>query len=199
MSQGSDGYEATSVSFREEAAGYIDFDQTAYDAAFHAGRAARRRLGLQLRITADDVDRCIAEERATARVAGWLRSDALGGALEVEHGEFHLAVRADGTRRMDYRLRFHDGADRPLTLVGFKEVRGELADVGPALYTRLLAGHVDAPDEATAPVVAAGILQLHPDEFAKQLTTFHVSPPLRLDALARFGVLFAGDLWHTHR
>src|SRR5215216_5758069 len=129
MSQGSDGYEATSVSFSEEAAGYIDFDQTAYDAAFHAGRAARRRLGLQLRITADDVDRCIAEERATARVAGWLR--------------------ADGTRRMDYRLRFHDGADRPLTLVGFKEVRGELADVGPALYTRLLAGHVDAPDEAT--------------------------------------------------
>jgi cholesterol oxidase len=199
MSQESDGMRRASVTFSEEAAGYIDFDETEYDAAFRAGKAAGRRLALQLRITANDVDRCVAEERATARVAGWVRCDVLGGPLEVEHGEFHLAVRADGTRRMDYGLRFHDGADRPLTLVGFKEVRGERADAGAALYTRLLAGHVEAADEPAAPIVATGILRLHPDEFAKQLTTFRVSPPLRLDALARFGVLFAGDLWRTHR
>lgn len=193
------GSDTTRVSFSEEAAGYIDFDETGYEAAFRAGEAAGRRLALQLRITAEDVDRCIAEERATARVSGRVRSDALGGPLEVEHGQFHLAARADGTRRMDYRLWFHDGADHPLSLVGFKEVPVGLGDPGPLLYTRLLAGHVEAADESATSVVATGILQLHPDEFAKQLSTFRVSPPLRLDALARFGVLFAGDLWETYR
>jgi cholesterol oxidase len=188
-----------SVSFSEEVAGYIDFDETGYDAAFRAGQAAGRRLTLQLAITADDVDRCIAEGRATAQVTGWVRGHALGGPLEIERGAFHLAIDADGARRMDYRLRFRDGADRPVTLVAFKEARGELADAPTALYTRLLAGHVDSADEPAAPVMATGILHLHPDEFARQLSSFRVSPPLRLDALASFGVLVAGDLWDTYR
>jgi len=198
MRQRSDKTDRASVSFSEEIVGYIDFDETGYEAAFRAGEAAGRRLALQLKITADDVDLCIAEERATARVTGWVRGAVLGGPVEVERGEFHLAVRADGARRMDYRLHFHDGADRPVTLVGFKEVRGNLEDAAPALRTRLLAGHVDPVAEPTAPVVATGILQLDANEFAKQLTSFRVSPPLRLDALARFGVLFAGDLWETY-
>jgi len=199
MRHGSDKAVRASISFTEEMAGYIDFDETRYQAAFRAGAAAGRRLALQLRITADDVDRCIAEERAIARVTGWVRGNALGGPLEIEHGDFHLAVAADGARRMDYRLRFHDGADRPVTLVGFKEIRGSLEDAPPALRARLLADHVDAGAETDAPVVATGILQPQPDEFAKQLSSFRVSPPLRLDALARFGVLFAGDLWETYR
>jgi len=186
-----------SVSFSEELAGYIDFDEYEYDAAFRAGEAAGRRIGLRLSITADDVDRVVAEGRATARVTGWVRGGALGGPLEIERGEFHLSVGAGGTRRMDYCLRFHDGADRPVTLAGFKEANGELAP--PALYTRLLAGHVDGADEPAATVLATGILEIHPDGLARQLASFRVSPPLRLDALARFGVLLAGDLWHTYR
>ena len=199
MRHGSDTPEPASVSFSEEIAGYIDFDESAYDAAFRAGEAAGRRLALQLRFTADDVDRCLAEDRATARVSGWVRGDALGGPLELEDGEFHLAVHADGGRRMDYRLRFHDGAGRPITLVGFKDIRGDLEQAAPALYTRLLAGHVDAAGEPAAPVIATGILQLQPNELAKQLSSFRVSPPLRLDALTHFGLLFAGDLWETYR
>ena len=199
MGQESDDPAGVSVSFNEELAGYIDFDETGYDAAFRAGETAGRRLTLRLAITADDVVRSVAQGRATARVTGWVRGGALGGPLEVERGELHLAIGADGVRRMDYRLRFHDGADRPITLAGLKEVRRELADAPPALYTRLLAGHVEAADEPAAAVLATGILEVHPDELARQLSSFRVSPPLRLDALARFGVLFAGDLWHTYR
>ena len=199
MGQGIDHSAGVSVSFSQELAGYIDFEETGYDAAFRAGQEAGQRLTLRLAITADDVDRAIVEGRATARVTGWVRGGALGGPLEVEHGEFHLAIGTDGTRRMDYRLPFHDGADRPVTLVGFKEVRGRLSDGAPALHTRLLGGHVDAEGEPVAPVIATGILHLHPEEFARQLSSFRVSPPLRLDALARFGVLFAGDIWQTYR
>lgn len=199
MGPGSEHAARASISFSEELAGYIDFDESDYDAAFRAGEAAGRGIALRLSITADDVDRSMAEGRATARVTGWVRGGALGGPLEIERGEFHLAVGAEGTRRMDYRLRFHDGADRPVTLAGFREVREGLADAPPALFTRLLAGHVDAADEPAAAVLATGILEVRPDELARQLSSFRVSPPLRLDALARFGVLFAGDVWNTYR
>jgi cholesterol oxidase len=195
-SQGSD---QASVSFCEELAGYIDFEETDYDAAFRAGEAAGRRLSVQLRMAVDDVDRFIADERHVARVAGWVRGDVLGGPLEVESGEFNVVVHADGGRRVDYRLRFHDGADRPLTLVGRKDLQVEPDGAAWTLYARLLAGHVDAGQEAAAPVIATGILHILPGDFAKHLTTFRVSPPLCLDALARFGALFAGDLWETYR
>lgn len=188
-----------SVSFCEELAGYIDFEQTDHDAAFRAGEAAGRRLAVQLKITVDDVDRFIADERHPAGVAGWVRGEALGGPLEVEGGEFNVVLDADGGRRMDYRLRFRDGADRPLTLVGRKDLPVHPDGAAWTLYTRLLAGHVDAAADAATPVIATGILHVLPGDFAKQLTTFRVSPPLRLDALARFGALFAGDLWETYR
>ena len=184
-----------SVSFSEQLAGYIDFEETGYEAAFRAGEAAGRRLSVQLRIAADDVDRFIADPRQAARVTGWVRGDALGGTLDVEHGEFNVVVQPDGGRRMDYRLRFHDGADRPLTLVGRKDLPPDPDGAAWTLYIRLLAGHVDA----AAPVIATGILHILPGDFAKQLTTFRVDPPLRLDAQARFGALFAGALWETYR
>jgi cholesterol oxidase len=186
-----------SVAFSEELAGYIDFEETDYEAAFRAGEAAGRRLSVQLRITADDVDRFVADQRHTADVAGWVRGDALGGSLAVERGEFNVVLHADGGRHMDYRLRFHDGAHRPLTLVGRKNLPVHPDGAAWTLYIRLLAGQPTAGEEAA--VIATGILHIPPGDFARQLTTFRVSPPLRLDALARFGALFAGDLWETYR
>jgi cholesterol oxidase len=193
MGQRSDQAPAA-VSFNENLTGHIAFDETGYEAAYRAGEAAGRRLALQLRITADDVDRFIADERYTARVAGWVRGDTLGGTLEVEDGSFNLVAGPDGGRRMDYRLCFHDGADRPLTLAGHKD--GDRGTAS-ALHVRLYAGHVEAGDDA--PAIAAGILRMLPEDVATRLTTFRVSPPLRLDALARFGALVAGDLWESYR
>jgi cholesterol oxidase len=46
--------------------------------------------------------------------------------------------------------------------------------------------------------VAGGILHIHPLDFARQMTTFRVVPADRLDALGRFGLLFAGDLWSVY-
>ena len=47
-------------------------------------------------------------------------------------------------------------------------------------------------------MVATGILHILPRDFARQLTTFRVDPRDRVDALARFGALFAGDLWEVY-
>jgi len=47
-------------------------------------------------------------------------------------------------------------------------------------------------------VLATGVLHIDPLDFAHQLTTFRVHPADRIDALGRFGVLFAGDLWDVY-
>jgi cholesterol oxidase len=103
---------------------------------------------------------------------------------------------------MYYRLHFRDGSGHPLTLVGHKEVRDDpgfdLWRDTSTLYTRVLAGDVDAESEPDAEVLATAILHILPRDFAKQLTTFRVAPARRLDALARFGKLFAGELWDVY-
>jgi cholesterol oxidase len=184
---------AVSLAFTEELKGYIDFDETDHRRAFRAGEAAGRRLTLRLTIRTDDVDRFLDDDAYAADVAGWIRCDALGGLLDVERGRFNLRVDGD-RRRMEYRLEFRDPADAPLTLRGFRELR---VAPGYDLWSDLatLYARVHAEHDADGPVVATAILEIHPDDFAKQLTSFRVSPPLRLDALARFGTVFAGEFW----
>ncbi|HEV2791666.1 MAG TPA: hypothetical protein VGV69_10245, partial [Solirubrobacterales bacterium] len=65
-------------------------------------------------------------------------------------------------------------------------------------YTRLLAGHVGPEQDETAEKIAAGILHIEPLDFVKQMTTFDTVPNGRLDAVARFGALFAGNLWEVY-
>src|SRR5205823_14850915 len=90
---------------------------------------------------------------------------ALGGVRPVERGTFNLFVeQGDGSDRMLYRLLFEDGAGRPLTLSGFKVVRDDpgfdLWSDTTTLYTRILAGHVEAAGGPAAGVVAAGVLRI---------------------------------------
>ena len=136
-----------------------------------------------------------------------MRSDALGGGeLAVERGLFNLFVDHEGDRRrkrMLYRLFFSDAAEHPLTLNGFKVVEDDpgidnvWSDTS-TLFTRLLRGHVEAEDESRAELVGSGILHIHPLDFARQMTTFRTRPAGRVDAVARFGALFAGELWEVY-
>jgi cholesterol oxidase len=197
---------AIALSFTEEMKGYLDFEETDYDVAYRAGKAADRRLMFHLTITADDVERFVEDRNHEATVAGWVRCDALGGRLPVEGGHFNLFVDQDGDgrhKRMYYRLYFRDAAGHPLTLVGFKEVRDDPGlDVWSdtsTLYTRVLTGHVAAEHEPEAAVLATAILHILPHDFARQMTTFRVRPAHRVDALARFGTLFAGALWKAYK
>jgi cholesterol oxidase len=197
--------DAVAVSFTEEMKGYLDFEATDYEAAFAAGKEADRKLMFHLTIEADDLDRFVADPLHEATVSGWVGCDALGGRRPVEGGHFNLFVDQYGDphhKRMYYRLHFSDTGGHPLTLVGHKEVHDDPGfDVWSdtsTLYTRILAGHVGAEEEPAAEVIATAILHILPQDFARQLTTFRVRPAKRVDALARFGVLFAGELWDVY-
>ena len=197
--------QVVSLSFTEEMKGYVTFGESDFDRGFRAGKESGTGLMFHLTITAHDVDRFIADPQHQAQAEGWIESDAFGGKLPVKDGVFNLFVDAGppGFKRMLYRLDFADGGQHPLTLTGFKEIRRhhglDLWTETTTLFTRVLAGHVEPAQDATAELIATGILHIHPLDFARQLTTFRVDPPSEVEALARFGILFAGELWQAYK
>ncbi len=206
---GPSGGRAVSLSFTEEMKGYVTFGESDYDRGYRAGKKAGSAFMFHLTITTDDIDRFIADPGHTARAEGWIESDQFGGRLPVSDGVFNLfvATGSPGERRMLYHLQFSDGEQHPLTMTGFKEIlHGDGLDgwsETTTLFTRVLAGHVapgaDADGaDADGRIEAGGILHIHPLDFARQLTTFRVHPAERVDALARFGALFAGELWSVY-
>ncbi|HVD37949.1 MAG TPA: GMC oxidoreductase, partial [Solirubrobacterales bacterium] len=193
-----------SLSFTEEMKGYLSFGEPDYDKGYRAGKAGHGAFMFHLTITTDDVERFISDPRHTAVAAGWIESDEFGGRLPVSEGVFNLFVAepSPGEKRMLYRLEFTDGEGHPLTMAGHKIVlHGHGSDVWTettTLFTRVLAGHVDEAGEGSAEIVAGGILHIHPLDFAKQMMTFRTHPADRVDAVARFGELFAGELWSVY-
>ena len=199
-------HRGVSIAFTEEMKGFVSFGERDFERGHDDGKRSETRFMFHLTITADDLDRFSAEQRHLARAEGYVRCDALGGERPVERGDFNLFVDVDGDKRdkrMLYRLHFTDAEDHPLTMTGFKVVRDDpgINNVWKdtsTLYTRVLAGHLEPDGDESAEVVAAGILHIEPLDFAQQLTTFDTEPDGRVDAVARFGTLFAGSLWDVY-
>lgn len=197
-----------SLRFTEEMKGFVALGETDFENGYREGKSAGSRLMVHLTIEADNVNRFVVDPEHEAAVTGYVDCEALGGRLEVESGStFNLFVDEGDPRskRMLYRLLVTDGQGRQLTVSGHKEVHDDpgldlYADT-TTLYTRVLAGHVSAEQEAGAEVVAAGIIRIHLVDFLRQLTTFRTSGGSvkeQAAALGRFGALFLGSLWDVY-
>lgn len=199
-------HRGVSLAFTEEMKGFVAFGEEDFERGSRDGEVSDTRFMFHLTITAEDLDRFITDPDHLARAQGYVDCDALGGRCEVEAGLFNLFVNQDGdkrSKRMLYRLHFRDGEEHPVTMTGFKVVEDDpgvdnVWKDTSTLYTRVLAGHVGPEDDATAETIAAGILHIEPLDFAEQLTTFDTTPNGRVDAVARFGALFAGNLWEVY-
>ena len=136
----------------------------------------------------------------------------MNGQFRVREGRFNLFEdREDpegedpARKRMLYRLFFEDNEGQPYTLSGFKEIindsGADLWEDTTTLFTRILRGHVGPEDEQNAEVVALGKITIHLLAFLHLLTTFGVEGPTTTQkgsALARFGLLFFGNLWDVY-
>jgi hypothetical protein len=190
------------VQFTEEMLGHVTFGEADYTRGAAADRPGAGFLKFHLTIVVDDIKRFSVDPQRQAGSFGWVECDALGGRLPVERGVFNLFVDTEpGVKHMLYRLFFRDGVGHPLTLTGYKLVRDDAGfDVWrdtTTLFTRVLRGHVEAPEDDTAELVAAGVLRIRIRDFAKQLTTFRAGGPgvaAKLGALGRFGWIFLGQL-----
>jgi cholesterol oxidase len=197
--------EPASVQFTEKMRGFITFGEDDFDKGFRAGKKAKTGLMFHVTVLMDDIERFVGDELHPGTITGTVTCDALGGELEVQEGWFHLFVEAGehGEHKlMKYRLWLQDGAGHPITLRGFKDVENDpgfdlWADTS-TLFTHIYKGHVPPEGDDEAEIVASGILHIRPTDFAVQCTTFRVHPAHRVDAIGRFGVLFAGDLWEVY-
>jgi cholesterol oxidase len=187
--------------------GFITLGAYEFEAGEKQGKSDGTSCMFHLTITADDVERFVADPSHPASTRGWIECEVLGGRLPVDDGLFNLFVATDDPdlTHMLYRLKFADGVGNPLTMSGHKNVKDDPGfDVWSdtsTLYIHILAGHVDAGAEASAEVVAAGILHIHLADFAKQLTTFRAHGPdaaARARGLGAFGRQFLGDLWRIY-
>jgi cholesterol oxidase len=193
---------SVAVAFTEEMKGHCAFGTDDFVSGWDEGRRSTTELMFHLTISVDDIHRFETDVMHEALAIGWVQCPAIGdGRLEVVRGSFNLFAPglASGRTTMRYRLWFCDGAGRPLTLVGYKDVGDDpgldLWHDTTSLYTSLLDGHVESGFDGAAPTRAKGILFIKPLDFAKQLTTFRGRP----SAIARFERLFLAALWRTYR
>ncbi|WP_119730930.1 GMC oxidoreductase [Thermomonospora amylolytica] len=199
---GKPGANLTTLAFTEEMKGHWTPGVADPRAGEEAG--AREPLAFELTITADDLDRFLDDPEHTARAEGWVDAPWLGGRRTVTRGWFNLFAPAGhpDRRAMRYRLHLADADGRPVTLVGRKDVQdGPPTRIWPdtsTLYVRLLGGHVHPAADGAAPVIGAGVLHIHLEDFITQLTTFRATGPGAAAALARFGAFFAGQLWRVY-
>jgi predicted acylesterase/phospholipase RssA len=165
----------STLRFTETMRGAVGFGIDDPELAWQA--PAGGELSVMLTVQIEGVTRFFADPQHEGRLTGEVRSEALGGRLNVERGTFNLFVPGDdGRQRMVYRVHFKDGAGHPLTLAGEKLVP-QLPSHGPwtdttTLYVRVLRGDVDTDGEDGAEVAAAGILRISPPGFLRQLLTF---------------------------
>ena len=190
------------VSFTERMKGFVSVGAAESQAGYDLARDSGDRLMFELTITVDDVDRFVTEPSHEGSAVGYLESDVLGGRFEVERGWFNLFVEQDdpSSRKMLYRLWFSGPGGNPLTFTGVKHVHDDPGlDVWrdtSTLYVRILDGHVH-PDDDEQPI-AAGIITIHLQDFAKQLTTFRSTGSRPMGDLSGFGRLFLGELWDVY-
>lgn len=184
--------------FTEQMKGYLTLGETDPVTGWNRGRQLSHRFMFELTITAPDVERFVANADHAGVAEGFVDCDLLGGQLPVQRGWFNLfvAVADADTREMRYRLWFSDLSGTPITMYGFKTVRNDpgldIWSDTSTLYITLLRGHVPPGEEGE--VVAAGVLRILPQDFARQLTTFRGSGESPVQAIAGFSAFFSKAL-----
>ena len=158
-----------------------------------------------LTVVSDDLETMLSSEAHAARMLGTVNAPAFSNdPLVVTGGRFNLFVRDPdtvGQRRMCYRMRLTDVEGRRWFFSGYKLVHDDYHLDAWADTTTLYITVYDGEDES-APVHGKGILTIHPDDFARQLTTMKArnarSKVESLEAVARFGRFFSGVMAETY-
>lgn len=196
----------TGVEFTERMAGYISTAATDdYETALQAGRGEDNTFSFTGTILIADVNRFIDDKDHTGTIIGTAECPAISSEpLDITEGVFNL-MRPDEdsveTRRFDYRmvLAAHDG--REFFFHGHKVVRADSGlDVWndtTTLYADILHGR-----DGQHGLYARGVLTIHPQDFLTEMRTLRgingKNSLQRLDAVARFGRVFAGSVYDVY-
>jgi cholesterol oxidase len=204
------------VSFTERMAGFIapvsadpGSNGAAYRIARDAGRTARSTFDLLATIKVGDIELFAADPDHTGTLVGTITAPAISPEpLDISEGVFNL-MRIDRdrveTRRFDYKALLTSREGRQFRFTGFKLVhdsRFELDLWGDTSTLYISIEEISPAGTATQPARFAGILNINPTDFVKQLATLAgtggSSRLKRLAAVGKFGGLFAGSLFDVY-
>jgi cholesterol oxidase len=182
-----------------------------FEAALDAAtkKKAPRALSFDLSVTADDVRTVIHAPDTPMAVSGAVTAEGLAsdspppGALEVRGGTLQLVFPlpgADEDSHMVYELPLVAPGGERFHLSGFKLLHpGTTGELWPDTSTLYLNIHRGGPDGA---LVGMGIMRVRVGDFANLLRTIRVSGSVghfeRLEWEARFGLMFAGKMFHDY-
>ena len=173
-----------------------------YLALADAGERLDASTQVTLTLTLQDATAFIADKKHAAVAIGELLVSGVTTTTgaRVSGGVFNLFEETDSpdARKLVYTLPFYGADGQRYLLTGYKDVRDhggfDVWGSMTTLYTLIHQGH-----DAHGPIVQAGVLRVHANDFARQLTTFRVvgggSPLARAAAVARLGRLVVGTLF----
>ncbi len=177
-----------------------------YQSAMEAGKETDNILDFTLTVRVDDVDALLKQGGAyTAGMVGTVNAPSLSSsALTVTEGLFNLFARDPdrvGMELMKYRFQMHSVEGQTWYFEGHKKIHN---DAGIDIWADTTELYVTVYDgfDATAAVTGKGKLVIRPLDFARQITTIDATGTLdkmaRLKAISKFGLFFAGDLYHVY-
>jgi len=194
------------ITFTETMQGYFSTKQRDdYEKGASLGKEEGSRLEFTLTVESEDLEDMLKNQKHEAKMFGTVIAPALSpGTLEVTEGIFNLFVAYPQdvhTRRMVYRMKLSSEEGKEYYFEGFKQIHNNPGfDVWQDTTTLYITVHNG--NDATAPVLGRGILNIAPMDFLKQMTSMRVvnvdSAPERLKGMAAFGGLFAGVLFETY-
>ncbi len=173
---------------------------------FARGEAAGRQVGSSLSFTltikSEDLDDMLKSPGHKASLIGLVNAPQLSGQpLTVNGGEFQLFVRDPSQpdlKLMNYRVAMDSVDGKRYLLYGYKTIHDSPVDKLWAETTTLYTT-VYNPDGS---VLGKGILHILAEDFLKMMTTLRVTGApgklQELEAVARFGRYFAGQLWASY-
>lgn len=179
----------------------IELDPDAYREAAATGEDAGTDFSFLVTIVTDDAHRFLDDPSRAAVAFGTVHAPILDSSpLTVALGEFRLFAAADApdVQHMVYRLPVSADDGREWFLAGHKIIhQGRLRDLWQDTTTLFVDVHEGIDD--SGPIVYRGTLRISIGDFSHQLRTMSVrharSETQRLALLARFGGMFAGNLF----
>jgi cholesterol oxidase len=195
------------LQFTERMSGFIaPGDTDDYAEAFRRGKEADASFVLLATILADDLDRFLSEPAHKAKLTGTVNAPSLSlQPMEILDGTFNLFLEDPtnvNARKLVYEMKLDGANGQQLFVYGYKFVHDDPGldawkDTTTLFVTVCENGKPGTP---AGKLVAKGIITISLPDFAKELTTIEIlnssGTVQKLEAIARFGRVFAGQMLH---
>lgn len=194
------------VQFTETMKGYFSTDEKGdYIKAYEKGESEGSEFEFTLTIQSQDVESFVTSRDRLAAMIGTVNAPALSQVpLTTSYGQFNLFISDPSNpnrKRMNYCMQLASKEGKFYYFEGHKDIHD---DKGIDVWkdTTVLFITVFEGTEPTGDIYGKGILKIRPADFIKQLTTMKAintkNKKEALAAVAKFGKLFAGNVWETY-